>query len=503
MVYKTEISNTAHNNSSETSFLQAFDFFPISLFIIDKHSVILNANKLGFDLIGCEGSDAIGKNFAVFLDEHYKEQFKLLFKNILTNTQTQTSELLIMKPDGSKIYVLGMFRFFIHEITNEELCSIAMIDFTPQKMKEELIKQSEIRFKNLANTAPVMIWISDAEGLFSFVNNIWVEYSGGNAGEQLGMNWLRNVHPEDLENLVSNYQNMISSRSAFNFEFRLKNRDGKFEWMLFKGTPRFSMEKIFLGFIGSCFSINNLKEIEEKVSKMNSELVEMNAAKDKLFSIISHDLRSPLSGLIGILDILNTSYESIQENERREIISNAAVVSKTTYTLMENLLEWSRIQTGKIKCIPENLNLIYLVNNVVSLYINNLKNKSLTLKIDIRPDLYIYADKTMTETILRNLISNAIKFSYQKSAIKISSVAKDDSIIIKVKDTGVGIDEEKSTELFNIGSGYSTRGTANESGAGLGLVICKELVDVQGGKMWVESKKDKGSVFYFSVPIVK
>lgn len=503
MDYKTEISHTINNTSTETGVSQAFDFFPISLFILDKRAVILNANKLGFELIGCEGSEAIGKNLDEFLDEQYKEQFRLHLQNIITSTQTQTSELLITKPDGRKVYVLAMLRFFIHHITNEELCSIAMIDFTPQKMKEELIKQSEIRFKNLANTAPVMIWISDTEGLFSFVNNIWLEYTGGNVGDQLGMNWLRSVHQEDLENLVNNYQIMISSRKPFNFEFRLKNKDGNFEWMLFKGTPRYSTEKIFLGFIGSCFSINNLKEVEAKVSKMNAELVESNAAKDKLFSIISHDLRSPLSGLMGILDILNSSYDSIQESERREIIANAAVVSRTTYTLIENLLEWSRIQTGKIKCIPENLNLIYLVNNAVSVYSNNLKNKSLVLKIDVRPDLYVFADKTITETILRNLISNAIKFSYSEGTINISTVTEEDFIIIQIKDSGIGMDEKKISELFHFGSGYSTRGTANESGTGLGLVICKELVEMQGGKMWVESKKDKGSVFYFSIPIVK
>jgi signal transduction histidine kinase len=278
------------------------------------------------------------------------------------------------------------------------------------------------------------------------------------------------------------------------------NKRGNYEWMLIKGKPRYSDENLYMGFIGSCINIQEQKEIEAKISNLNNELVQTIATKDKFFSIISHDLRSPLSGLMGILDILNSSYDKLDDNEKREIISDANVVSKTTYSLMENLLEWSRIQTGIINYQPEPLRIDRLINNVASLYEQNLKSKGIKFNINIKPDLFAFVDKSMTETILRNLISNAIKFTFPNGTIAVSSEIDDDMVVIKVKDSGVGIDEEIIPNLFRVGVSSSTKGTAKESGTGLGLIICKELAEKQQGKIWVESKKNVGSTFYFSVP---
>jgi signal transduction histidine kinase len=273
--------------------------------------------------------------------------------------------------------------------------------------------------------------------------------------------------------------------------------------MLLKGKPRFNSENIYSGFIGSCINIQEQKEIEAKISNLNEELIQTIATRDKFFSIISHDLRSPLGGLMGILDILNSSYKTLDENEKKEIISNATQVSKTTYTLMENLLEWSRIQTGRIHNDPENLDIHRLVENVASLYEPNIKGKEIIFSNSTKREHLIFADKSMTEAILRNLISNAIKFTHQGGEIEISSEIKDEMIIIKVKDSGVGIDQSKIPDLFRVDVSVSTKGTAKETGTGLGLVICKELAEKQHGKIWVESKKDKGSLFYFAVPIAK
>jgi signal transduction histidine kinase len=168
---------------------------------------------------------------------------------------------------------------------------------------------------------------------------------------------------------------------------------------------------------------------------------------------------------------------------------------------MENLLEWSRIQTGTMNYKPEKLKIQRLVNNIGSLYESNLKNKGINFISDIKLDLFVFADKSMTETILRNLVSNAIKFTFPGGTVVVSSEIDGDKVVIKVKDSGVGIDEENIPNLFRVGVSFSTKGTAKESGTGLGLIICKELAEIQKGKIWVESKKNVGSTFYFSVPI--
>jgi len=192
----------------------------------------------------------------------------------------------------------------------------------------------------------------------------------------------------------------------------------------------------------------------------------------------------------------------MKEKERQEIISEASVSAKSTYNLIENLLEWSRFQSGKMHYQPESINLLQIINGISSLYNQNIKNKEINIKVNIKPNVNIYSDKKMTETVLRNIISNAIKFTYPKGSIILSSEKENDFVIIKVKDTGCGISEENLPKLFRLDVNLSTRGTSNESGTGLGLILCKELVEKQGGKLWVESKESEGATFYFTVPFV-
>jgi len=497
-----DIPGTLIRNLPDKNLFNFIEYFPSAVLLLDERLVIRDANNLSVSIIGNNKKEIIiGKNIIEFVLGKEANQFEKILQKSLASFTPGTAEIILRMPDNSNLNVLSMFRSFKDADNGKKFCVFAIIDFTSQKMREEIIRDSEARFKNMANTAPVMIWISDVEGLFSFVNNVWLDYSGGESGSQLGMNWLNNVHPQDLQKLLDDYQSALRTRESFSVEFRFMNKRGNYEWVLIKGKPRYSDENLYMGFIGSCINIQEQKEIEAKISNLNNELVQTIATKDKFFSIISHDLRSPLSGLIGILDILNSSYESLDENEKREIISDANVVSKTTYSLMENLLEWSRIQTGIINYQPEPLRIDRLLKNLASLYEQNLKSKGIKFNINIQPDLLGFADKSMTETILRNLISNAIKFTFPGGTITVSSEIDNDMVVIKIKDSGVGIDEENIPNLFRVDVISSTKGTAKESGTGLGLIICKELAERQQGKIWVESKKNAGSTFYFSVPI--
>jgi PAS domain S-box-containing protein len=498
-----DITETLLAGGLDKKLFKFIEYFPTAVLLLDENLLIRNVNKLVKLLIGYDVEKIVGKNIIDFVPEKETDQLRNNLKKSFATSIPNTAEMMIKMSDGSNLNVLSMFRCFKDHDTNNEYCVLAIFDFTPQKMKEEIIRDSEERFKNMANTAPVMIWIADVEGLFNFVNKVWLDYSGGELGNQLGIHWLNNVHPDDLEKLVNHYQKALSTKRAFSIEFRFRSKKSKYEWMLIKGKPRYNHENMFMGFIGSCISIHDQKEFETKISNLNEELVQTIATKDKFFSIISHDLRSPLSGLMGILDILNTDYDSLKEKEKKELISHATVASKTTFSLMENLLEWSRIQTGAINYQPERLRIQRLVDNTVSLYEQNLKNKEIEFSCSINPDIFAFADKSMTETIFRNLISNAIKFTRAGGRITISSEIENDKVIIKVKDSGVGIENKNIPKLFLVDAGFSTNGTTEESGTGLGLIICKELAEKQEGQIWVESKKNQGSAFYFSVPIDK
>jgi signal transduction histidine kinase len=206
---------------------------------------------------------------------------------------------------------------------------------------------------------------------------------------------------------------------------------------------------------------------------------------------------------MSLLDIIVSDYDSLEEEERKEILTEAAKTSKSTYTLMENLLDWSRVQTGNISYEPQNTSLILILTSIKNLYYQKLKEKGISLNFDFEPEYFAFADSNMTETILRNLISNAIKFTNEFGLILISFELLDNDVLIKIKDTGVGMDDRQIAKLFKLDETHSTVGTSGERGTGLGLMLCKELIEKQGGKIWIESVVNVGTTFYFTLPKVK
>lgn len=234
--------------------------------------------------------------------------------------------------------------------------------------------------------------------------------------------------------------------------------------------------------------------------RTNEKLTELNATKDKFFSIIAHDLRNPITTQFSLTSLLIESYDEMKDEERMELIKAADHAGKQTYKLLENLLYWSRSQTGRLDYIPREIQLGELVRESFSLLLENAKAKSVTLIAPDNPEFAAFCDEDMIKTVLRNLISNAIKFSNKGGTVKILFEEKDDKKIISVVDNGVGISETQLQRIFKIDTVSSTPGTNGERGTGLGLVLCKEFVEKNGGKIWVESEVGKGSTFSFSLP---
>lgn len=475
------------------------DIIPGNILIIDKNGFIQEANKSAKDLLGLSVDDFEKKNLFDFVSENVDEiQNEKLTLDLLTSSSLAEYKLKVK--NNHTIYVsLSISSLKMEKIENE-LYIIHLFDLTLHKMKAELIKQSQLRFENIANSAPVMIWIADINGLFIFVNKFWTDFTGKPAGEELGLSWTEEVHPNDLKEFFAVYNAACLNRKEFSFQLRLKRFDGEFRWLIMKGIPRFNDSEMFSGLIGTCIDITQQKTDEETIRMINNELQNANKNKDKFFSIISHDLRSPLSGIMTLMDILQNEYSSLEHEEIQEIIREAALTSKNTFNLMENLLDWSRIQTGKMIFDPQYISLTLIVRGVQGLFSQKLKSKSISLNLDFEPEIFAFADLQMTETVFRNLISNAIKFTPQFGLIIISFEILDKNILVKIKDTGVGMDEEQLSKIFRLDSTYSTIGTAGERGTGLGLMLCKELIEKQGGKIWVESAVNSGTTFSFTLP---
>ena len=242
------------------------------------------------------------------------------------------------------------------------------------------------------------------------------------------------------------------------------------------------------------------KKSEEELVKYAAELRDLNAAKDKFFSLISHDLRSPFHSLLGITEIIDEDAATLSKDEILNFNKEIHKSLKNQYRLLENLLEWSRIQTGKLEYQPVKINLNEKVNDVFNILIGNAVKKEISLINNVVKNTYIKADQNMIQSIIQNLVSNAIKFTECKGKIIIKAVKKDDFIEISVKDDGIGIDAKDIYKLFRIDVQFTKLGTAKERGTGLGLNLCKELVEKHGGKIWAESEVGKGTTFTFTIP---
>lgn len=256
------------------------------------------------------------------------------------------------------------------------------------------------------------------------------------------------------------------------------------------------------------FSLRNKqqKEINKKLSENNNlislqkeKLEEANKSKDKLFSILAHDLRSPFLGLMGFTDILDEDYEKLSGDEKKDIIKEVRISVKRLFQHITNMLEWSRLQLNHKEFKPEKLDLFYAVENVINLFKGNAQQKNLVIINNIKLGSFVQADINMLNSIFHNLISNAIKYSFQNGIIEILSDESEDKYIVQISDNGIGIKQEDLTNLFSVDKTFSTTGTSGEKGTGLGLLICKELVNKNGGEIFVESKPGQGTRFTFNL----
>jgi signal transduction histidine kinase len=243
------------------------------------------------------------------------------------------------------------------------------------------------------------------------------------------------------------------------------------------------------------------KNLASELKDKTTELHELNVSKDKFFSIIAHDLKNPFNVLVSYTGILKTDLELFSPEELKQIISDLNEASENGYNLLQNLLLWTRSQTNRIHILKSNFILADVFKDVKALAELNLADKEQTLSMDIEPNLSVYADKDMIAVVLRNLVFNAIKFSVKGSAIYLKASQTGSNVRVDVIDSGIGIAEESMKKLFAIDKNTMIQGTEGETGTGLGLVLCKEFVEKNDGRIWVESKLGEGSVFSFILPV--
>ncbi len=375
---------------------------------------------------------------------------------------------------------------------NKTIYFVTLRNIEKRNLAQKELLESEIRFRSLVENATDMVMRFDREHRHVFVNSASYQVLGISPQEFIGKTHIEMGFDDALCSLWEEEMNKVFESGVpdvIDFSIQLKGVDRFFEWQL---IPEFDTEDEIPYLLGIARDVS-IRTMSEKA------LEEALKAKDKFFSIIAHDLRNPFGSLRTLSEYLQSNEDLTKEeiNEFAEIIHTSACQG---YDLLENLLEWSRSQRGTIEWQPQEFDLVDSIDSNIRLIQANIHKKQINLNFKSEKSHYVFADKYMIDTIIRNLLANAVKFTYMNGHIDIAIHEQVDHHCVSIKDNGKGITKENQSKLFDLDNQYSSVGTAMETGTGLGLILCKEFIDANEGQIWVESVVGEGSCFSFTVP---
>jgi len=366
-------------------------------------------------------------------------------------------------------------------------------------------KRSDDKIKKLSmavEQSPSMLLITDKVGYIEYINPRVTEITGYVLSDFAGTDLFNHHATHNNAEMVKEITETIAAGNKWQGNTCHAKKSGELFWELTTISPIYDNEGHLKGYIKVAEDITEKKKAEEAIRKYSEDLRESNASKDKMFSIIAHDLRTPFNGLLAFSDILSNDYDSLSKDEVLEYIEVIRNLSRNTFNLLEKLLQWSRLQTGRMEFNPVKLSFQEQVEPILGLLSANARGKSIELTGNIEKGLTILSDQNMVHAVIRNLASNAIKFTPENGSVTITAQAISGNMAeITVSDTGVGIEPENLKNLFRVENQHSTKGTRGETGTGLGLILCKEFIERNGGSIRVESEPGKGSRFIFTLPL--
>jgi PAS domain S-box-containing protein len=478
-----------------------FRQWPVAIEFFSKEGRLMDANPACLELFGVESVASV-VNYNLFEDPNLPDSAKDEIRN--GKPVRYESEFDFEIPKSKHFYptvrngkcyieylifpVYGPDGALEGYVTN-------VIETTKRKEAEQALAESRERYRNLIELAVDGVLIGSNNGLIIDANTCICEMTGRTRKDLIGRPIADSFFtaesvaqaPFEFERLRKG-EIVVNERDILRPDLSTRHVEMRTRMM-----PDGTYQSIIR-------DISDRQQKEAELQKRNSELSAFNATKDKFLSIIAHDLKNPFNAILGFTNLLIQNLDNFDEEEIMNGLHTIKSASTHAYKLLENLLAWANHQTGRTRFNPEKINIREQINESAGMVESLAKQKNISLSVRINKSLTVYADKNMLDTILRNLISNAIKYSYNGSKVRISGEIKKKEICISVSDQGIGIHPNRIATLFKIDNRSITLGTDNEQGTGLGLILCKDFVLHHQGKIWLESTLNKGTTFTFSLP---
>ncbi|MCX6277287.1 MAG: PAS domain-containing sensor histidine kinase [Bacteroidetes bacterium] len=485
---------------SARKYAELYDFAPTGYFTLSKEGKIIELNNTGATMLGKNCEHLIDCRFDFFVSDDTKSEFNIFLRKTFSSNAKETCEAIISSAGNLPIHIS------ISGIVAQksDKCMVAVVDITGHSIEKEKLLIEKKLLSAIIENIPDQIYYKDTESRFIICNHAVALTCGSNTTQEMIGKTDFNFFPHDqAKQYFDDEQAIIKSGiSLINHEEICTNKiTDDVRWNLTAKLPLKDSKGVVIGLIGINRDITERKLEEEEIKHKNKELVTINAEKDKFFSIIAHDLRSPFNAFLGFTRMLVEELNTMTLEEIKTIVVSMRKSATNLYSLIENLLEWSMMQRGLIQVNPVSLLLANKIRESIKLIIASAQKKEIELIYDIPDDLSVFADEHMVETVIRNLIANAVKFTHKRGRITVTAKkSEENSVEICVKDTGIGMIPAIRDNLFRLDIQTNRKGTEGESSNGLGLLICKDFIEKHGGKIWVKSEEGKGCAFYFTLP---